>query len=130
MSISQTERLARERVGLLKEGQSSYQASIQRSRSNPELAKLWADFDEAECGVLELQAELKRREYENNPGLAEAEVRARMGLSKPTTEERGKPGQFPHFMHRTGYAVYYPEEEEKKPTLADAVREQMGLRKR
>jgi hypothetical protein len=129
MSISQTERLVREQMGTPKPSQLTYQASLERSRRNPELTKMWDDLAKVERGILELQADTKKREYESNPGLLEAEVRAGMGLSKAKTEERGKPGQFPNFMHRTGYAVHRPEEEERKPTLEDDVRRQMGLRK-
>ena len=103
MSMSQTERLARERMGLLKEGQSSYQASIQRSRSNPELAKLWSEFDEAERGILEVQAGIKRREYASNPGLAEAEARARIGLpaiDRPVNERPIEDSQVENVVRR------------------------------
>jgi hypothetical protein len=119
MSMSQTEQLARERMGLLKEGQSSYQASIQRSRSNPALREVWALFDDAERDILELGSEIKRREYENNPGLAEGEARAKLGL--PAINRPGNERPIEDRQVNRGSL--------QQPTAEDLLRKQLGLRK-
>lgn len=115
------ERLVREQMGLPSTDPSKYLGS--RNEALDEMWRQLADIDK------DIQDCREARENCMHPELVEQKVRARMGVSKSATEERGRPGQFPHFMHRLSYAVDYPEEEEKKPTLEDAVRQQMGLRK-
>jgi hypothetical protein len=96
-----TEESVRQSMGLL--------AEKQASQANPELAKMQRDLDQVERGIVELHQDTERRLYREHPGLLEERVRARMGLPEARQSDQNN-------NHET-------------PTLEDALRQQMGLKK-
>lgn len=81
----------------------------QASQPNPELVRMRRDLDQIESGIVELHEDTERRLYREHPGLLEERVRARMALPEVRESDQNN-------NHGT-------------PTLEDALRQQMGLKK-